>query len=159
MKTVAMKNFFTVLGFSLLLGSCTPVQKSQSEMVISQGISGIVEKRSGNQMPSPDVMDSKAPAIKTMVYVFESTNISQVERSGSEPFYKTIGTKLIDSVSTDENGRFAIRLEPGSYSLFTKVNGQYYANSFDQFNNISPAKVEQGKVTQVNITISAGASF
>ena len=159
MKREAMKVFFTVLGFSLLLVSCNTSKKLADNMQVNQGISGQVKEKKGNQMPSPDVPEQEGTAFKTTIHVYESTHISQVIRTGTGPFYDSVLTRFIKSVDTDEDGRFSIDLPAGSYSIFAMVNGKLYANHFDSHNNISPVQVEDKKITDVNITVSASASY
>ena len=106
----------------------------------------------GRELPPPQ-------GIRTTIYVFELTNISQVKQKGSSSFYSSIGTRQIDSVNSDENGRFLLPLAPGSYSLFTKVDGMFYSNSFDTKNNITPVVVDKNKFSEVEFLISDKATF
>jgi hypothetical protein len=108
-------------------------------------------------MPSPGVTQAAPKGIETTIYIYELTNLSQVQ--GTAPFYKIIGAKFIQSITSDSLGHFAAELPPGSYSLFTKVDEQFYANSFDEKNNIAAVTVKENKVSEVNITISAKASY
>jgi hypothetical protein len=153
-----MKRFFSLLGFSLLL-SCHSSREAGSKTEVKQGISGHVRERTGNQMPSPDAPGSEGKAVVTKVYVYEATDLSQVERVGTSSFYHSIKTKLLKTADSDENGFFSVELPAGNYSLFTMVDGKFYANSFDSRNNIAPVTVEKNKCSQVNITISAKASY
>ena len=154
-----MNRFFAVLGFSLLLGSCRSTKEAAAGRSPAQGISGYVKERTGNQMPSPDVPESDGRAVKTTVYVYEATHISQASRIGSSPFYSSIATKLVKTAESDDKGYFTAELPAGTYSLFTMVDGKLYANSFDRRNNIAPVTVEENKVSEVNITISARATY
>ncbi|MEO8417024.1 MAG: hypothetical protein ABI472_25395, partial [Ginsengibacter sp.] len=43
-----------------------------------QGMEGYLYKVSGNQMPSPDIKPAPPAGIKSTLYVYELTNISQV---------------------------------------------------------------------------------
>ena len=153
-----MKRFFSLLGFSLLL-SCQSSREAGSKTAVKQGISGYVRERIGNQMPSPDAPESEGKAVVTKVYIYEPTDLSQVERIGTSSFYNTIKTKLLKTADSDEKGFFSVGLPEGNYSLFTRVDGKFYANSFDSRNNIAPVTVEKDKCSQVNITISAKASY
>ncbi|HVK97306.1 MAG TPA: hypothetical protein VM368_05780 [Flavisolibacter sp.] len=126
---------------------------------MEQGIRGSVAEITGNQMPSPDRESQTPKGIKTSVYVHEPTNINQVQRVGTSSFYKSIGTKLIKVIETDEQGNFKIELPEGSYSLFVKVNGQFYSNSFDANNNISLVTVAPKTISEVNILVSSNATF
>ena len=154
-----MKTFFIVLGFSLLLAACNSARKMTGNTQIKQGIMGYIKERSGKQMPSPYIPEQEGKPMKTTVYVYENTHLSQVRRKGTSAFYDTLLTKFITSAASDENGRFMIELPVGNYSLFTKMNGLFYANSFDSKNNIAPVNVLEDKITEVNITVSATASY
>ena len=153
-----MNRFFSVLGFSLLLG-CQSPKNAASPSGIKQGISGYVKELQGNQMPSPDAPQNGGKALSTRVYVYELTDLSQVDRIGKTAFYNSIKTKLLSTADADENGFFSIAMSPGTYSLFTRVNDKFYANSFDTANRIAPVTVEKNRLSQVNITISAKASY
>lgn len=139
----------------IMVASCRGTQQN----TLIQGIRGTVSEAVGNQMPSPDAKPSGPQPVATTVYVYELTNVTQVKRENSEPFYTSINTKEIDSVKSDKDGKFALSLEPGRYSLFTKVDGKFYANLFDGGNNIQPVTVEAGKVTETKIVISAKAFY
>jgi hypothetical protein len=152
-----MKTFSTAFLFAgLFLSACSGTKGSDS---ITQGIRGTVAEAVGNQMPSPDVKPSGPQPVATTVYVFELTNMTQVQRQAGEPFYTSIATRQVDSVKSDKEGKFALALEPGRYSIFTRVDGRWYANLFDGANNIQPVTVEAGKVTETKIVISAKAFY
>ena len=124
-----------------------------------QGIRGTVTLSSGNQMPSPDVPPATPKAFETTLYLFEKTNLQQVERQKSSSFYTAIYTRLIKEIRTDAKGRFKIRLEPGEYSIFTKKGDLYYANTFDEYNTIAPVKVVAGKFSEIIIKVDHQAVY
>ena len=124
-----------------------------------QGIEGYVYRLSGNQMPSPDRKPSPPKGIKTTLYVYQLTNISQVIRQGESPFYSSIKTNFVSKIETDTNGYFNIIIEPGRYSLFTKKDTLFFANWFDKDNNISPAEVLPAKMTKVEFTVDYDAVY
>ena len=124
-----------------------------------QGISGLVYRISGNQMPSPNRLAAKPNGIKTTLFIYEVTNIKEVIRKESSSFYYSINKKLIATVHSDSTGHFYIQLPVGVYSVFTKVNQLFYANTFDEKNNIAPVKVEKGKISVITIKMDAGAVY
>jgi hypothetical protein len=124
-----------------------------------QGIRGHVYLIKGNQMPSPDRKPSAPRGLKTTVYVYELTNISQVKQVQGTSFYESVGTKLVKEVMPDEKGYFKIRLNPGQYSLFIKKDNLFYANLFDDKNNICPVKVEKGGFTEIDIRADYDAVY
>lgn len=127
--------------------------------MITQGISGIVTEATGNQMPMQDAPRPVSKGILTTVYIFEPTNTSQVTQQGTSPIYTKISTKEVASVQTDSSGSFKIALPAGSYSVFVKYGNNYFANLFDQNNNIALFTVEEGKLTEVKLVVNKGASY
>ncbi|PWT72852.1 MAG: hypothetical protein C5B59_14780 [Bacteroidetes bacterium] len=125
----------------------------------TQGIEGHVFRISGNQMPSPDVKPRAPRGIQTTVYIFELTNLSQVEREGQSAFYRSISTKLIKTTKSDGSGFFKVKLPPGHYSLFTKKDSLFYANLFDGSNNIAPVQVTPGKMSRIDIRVDYDAVY
>jgi hypothetical protein len=150
-----MKSFFTLLCFLVIIG-CASSKKNGSK---SQGIEGYIREVKGNQMPSPGIKLPEPKGLSATLYIYELTNVNQTQRIGTSPFYDNIQTKFVDSVASDSSGHFVVALSPGSYSLFTKVKGKFYANNFDTGNNIMPVKVERNKYTKVEFLISAGAVY
>lgn len=141
----------------MLLAACTN-QKSNT-MEIKQGLRGHVRELIGNQMPGPDRKPAAPQGVATTLFVFEETRIDQVEAAENVAFYKKIHTPLVDSVRTDTSGFFQIALPVGTYSLFTKVEGLYYANSFDTANRIHPVVVKENEVLELQFLITNRAFF
>lgn len=129
----------------------------QQEFCRRQGLKGHVYLVRGNQMPSPDRPSSQPPGMKTTLYIYELTNLSQVSRDGA--FYKSISTRLIKEVKTDQNGYFKIKLPPGQYSLFVKKDDLFYSSVFDDKNNIHPVEVRKGEWKEENFQANWGAVY
>jgi hypothetical protein len=123
------------------------------------GLEGYIFRISGNRMPSPDAKLSPPKGVKTVLYIYELTSLSQVSKEGESAFYSNIHTRLVQTVTSDDNGYFLVSLPPGEYSLFTKKDALYYANNFDGSNHIAPVRVHTGKITQVNINIDYDAVY
>lgn len=128
------------------------------QMQIKQGIQGQILWEAGNQMPSPDAPPSQPRGVERTVYIYELTNSTQTT-SQDGVFHTNIQTKLITQVETDANGNFAVLLEPGRYSLFTKEEQGLYANLFDGEMNIFPVEVQEGKVTTVEFLVNYNAFY
>jgi hypothetical protein len=124
-----------------------------------QGIRGYVYRVSGNQMPSPDRPAPATKGIRTILYIYHLTNLRDVSRQGTSAFYTRIATELVKEVSTDDSGYFKVKLSPGLYSLFVKKDNLFFANRFDEKNNISPVEVKAGKMSEVVFTINYGATY
>jgi len=136
-------------GGLVLHGSC----KADTTCPGDQGIAGVVRMVSGNRMPAPGVKRGPLPSVKTQVYVFELTNISQVVRKGSSPYYSSVHTRLVAVADTDSTGHFCVCLPEGRYSLFTRSGESYFASRRDVDNNLAPVEVSKGKMTQVECHI------
>ncbi|MDO6390527.1 carboxypeptidase regulatory-like domain-containing protein [Pontibacter sp. BT731] len=165
-----------LIGLSLLLTVCngtqgtsgqeSEAQETQQElkaqagqqMQIKQGIRGQILWEAGNQMPSPDAPPSQPRGVERTVYIYELTNSSQTT-SQDGVFHTAIQTKLITQVKTDANGNFAVSLEPGRYSLFTKEEDGLFASLFDGDMNIFPVEVKEGEVTTVEFVVNYRASY
>jgi hypothetical protein len=122
---------------------------------IHQGIKGTVYRVGGNRMPDPHHPAGPPTTTRSTVYIFELTNISQVHRQGSTPYYTSISTRLAGKTDTDDKGFFQIGLPPGAYSLFTRKGDLYYASRMDEKNNIAPVEVLPGKVTPVECRVES----
>lgn len=149
--------------FSLLLAVCLVVFGSFTSVKTlncrRSGLSGHVYFVSGNQMPSPDNPPSAPKGIKTTLYIYELTNMSQVARDGMTPFYKSISSKLVKAIETEEDGSYKVKLKPGRYSLFVKKGDLFYANIFDGENNIYPVEVGKGKMTEEDFKVNYSAVY
>jgi hypothetical protein len=110
-------------------------------------------------MPSPDMPASAGRGIKTTLYVYELTNINQVSREGVSAFYRKISTRLVKEIITDEKGYFKTKLKPGFYSLFVKKGDLYYANIYDDKNNIYPIEVKKRDWTEVDFRADYDAVY
>jgi|SRR5450432_3667693 hypothetical protein len=123
------------------------------------GIEGYIFRISGNRMPSPDAKISSPKGVKAVLYIYQLTTLNQVTKVGESAFYSSIGTKLVQTVTSDETGYFYVSLPPGEYSLFTKKDALFYANNFDGDNKIAPIKVVSHKVSQANVNIDYDAVY
>ena len=125
-----------------------------------EGIKGLINLVKGNQMPSPDRPPAAPQPLQTTLYIYELTNISQVTRTEAHaPFYTAINTRLIKQVNSNKKGEFKVKLPPGQYSIFIKKDDRFYANLFDEKNNIAPVTVSKGKFTEVEVRADYDAVY
>ncbi|MGN6420538.1 MAG: hypothetical protein ACTHMC_23715 [Pseudobacter sp.] len=125
-----------------------------------EGIRGLIHLVKGNQMPSPSRPLPAPEPLQTTLYIYELTNISQVTRSEAyAPFYTAINTRLIKQVNSNKKGEFKVKLPPGQYSIFIKKDDRFYANLFDEKNNIAPVTVAKGKYTEVEVRADYDAVY
>jgi hypothetical protein len=122
------------------------------------GIIGTVTSSSGNHMPAPNRPVSPNPpaGIRATVCIYELTSDSQVQHvSEGSPYYRTIHTRLIRQIDTDEKGLFQVTVPPGTYSVFIKKGDLFYASRRDEKNNIAPVEVLPGKMTRVQCSVES----
>ncbi len=128
-------------------------------MATSQGINGIVTELKGNQMPMKGATKRTGKPLLCSVVIYETTSIDQTEKTNEKSFFTKILTKQMGSVETDSTGKFTIDLPVGKYSLFIKIGNRYYANLFDQFNNIALFEVLPNSYTEAKLTVNNAASY
>ena len=126
---------------------------------ITTGVSGFVRQATGNQMPDPNEPASTPPPIQTTLYIYELTPLSRTERIGTSAVFQKIHTRLIDSVMSDKKGYYQFNLPPGEYSLFVKQGNNFFASVFDMKNNVNPIRVEEGKVTAMDVVVNNKAAY
>ena len=126
---------------------------------ITQGIVGEVTEITGNQMPMVGVPAPTPRPFKTTVYIYDSTHISKVQQIGTSPLFSMINTRLVQKLDTNEAGQFSAELPAGTYSVFVLKGGAFFANQFDEKNNIGLCRVEVGKQTRLQISVNADASY
>lgn len=123
------------------------------------GIKGHVYLETGNRMPTIGEPSPEPIGIKTILYIYELTNINDVQREGQSAFYHSVNTALVKEVETDDKGFFRVKLKPGNYSLFVKKGDRFYSSQFDEKNNIHPVEVKPGKMTRVVFKANYGAVY
>ncbi len=148
---------FLIISIFFILLSCKSTKTKQS-VVFSQGITGIVEQISGNQMPRIGREPDKPKPFHTTVFFYAPTDITQVQRIGETPLYTSIFTKLIATTETDSLGKFTATLPVGRYSVFVQVEKKFFANNFDIRNNISLVTVEENKLVEIKILVNHKAT-
>ena len=124
-----------------------------------QGIVGDVTEMIGNQMPMVGAPAPTPRPFKTTVYIYDSTHISKVKQIGSSPLFSMINTRLVQKLDTNEAGHFSAALPAGTYSVFVLKGGAFFANQFDEKNNIGLCRVEVGKQTRIQISVNTAASY
>jgi hypothetical protein len=124
-----------------------------------QGIVGDVTEMIGNQMPMVGAPAPTPRPFKTTVYIYDSTHISKVKQIGSSPLFSMVNTRLVQKLDTNEAGHFSAALPAGTYSVFVLKGGAFFANQFDEKNNIGLCRVEVGKQTRIQISVNTDASY
>ena len=154
MKPVLL-SFFII---SLAFWGCGGTQTAQ-KAAIEQGIAGYILEEKGNRMPSPDRPLSAPKGLKTQVFFYPVTDITQLTQLTTPGLYQVISTPPQATTTTDSTGFFSVSLPPGTYSIFVKHREGFYANWFNEKNQVSPVEVLAHKVTTVKLIVSGGASY
>ena len=154
MKPVLL-SFFII---SLAFWGCGGTQTAQ-KAAIEQGIAGYILEEKGNRMPSPDRPLSAPKGLKTQVFFYPVTDITQLTQLTTPGLYQVISTPPQATTTTDSTGYFSVSLPPGTYSIFVKYGEGIYANWFNEKNQVSPVEVLEQKVTTVKLIVSVGASY
>lgn len=152
------KILFGLVIILVVITACSSTKHVKNAM-IKQGISGFIYELKGNQMPMKGEELTKPRGIIKEIFVYEATNITQVNRVGTSPFYNDITTKLVTSVISDSTGKFSVELPVGNYSLFIKIGNQYFANRFNEKNEINLYAVKEEEITEATFIINNTATY
>lgn len=158
--------YFSILAFSIFgILSCNKEsmksKNNNSETSESQGVQGEVRWLEGNMMPSygekKEVKDNKGKLIVREIYFCQPTKMNDLENNGS--IFKGVESLLVKKTTSDKDGMYSINLPVGMYSVFTKEEEGFFANSFDGQGNINLVEVKEGEMTKMNIEINYKAAY
>lgn len=149
---------FSLFILSLTIFSCSTT-KTQPNSPSMQGITGFVYEAKGNQMPMKGAPKNSPKPLQCTVLVFEPTNMTDVEPASASTLYTRVRSRQVASVDTDSMGYFKINLPIGKYSLFIRKGDRFYANSFDEFNNIALFEVLDSKFSEAKLTVNKAATY
>jgi hypothetical protein len=146
-----------------LLTSCK-AQKELSSNQWRQGIEGYVQEYAGNFMPMLNRRTNQLSVphpkpLAATVYIYAATNLKDVIQINHSPIYSAVNTKLITTAQSDSTGYFKVNLPAGKYSVFIKLNGNFYANSFDEKNNIALVVVNKKVFTKITVKANANVTY
>lgn len=147
----------TMLCLLILLMSCA--MQSNKQTKIKQGVYGYVTWLQGNMMPSPgEPRSTIATPIERKIKIYEVTTLNEV--TGQAPLFKSINTKLVKSVKSDENGYYECELPAGIYSVFTQeANGFFFANNFNGNGQITIVKIKLDSVVKLDVLVNYKAAY
>ena len=152
-----LRNIGFVLFVCIMFASCKNTQSMLSEGV-SQGVSGQVLWYEGDLMPGFDKEPAEGKPIQREIYIYRATKIEQAEvQDGS--FYLNIKTELVKKIISDEDGKFIVALEPGTYSVFVKEPKGLFASRFDQSGIINPVTIGQNELVSITIRVDYKAAY
>ncbi len=126
----------------------------------SQGVVGTVQVLSGNHMPGPDAMqsDQATELISTKVWIFAGSVQSNLSPrwalSDAEQHPSLVGWTM-----SDDEGKFAVGLPIGEYTLLAQYGDDLYLNSFQGDGSYSLVEVVKNEVTELELINSENAVF
>lgn len=141
----------------LLIMSCT-LQK-EGIPKIKTGIYGSITWLQGNMMPSPDEPNAaNGNPIARTINIYEVVTFDDVQ--GEAPLFMAIKRKLVKTVKANSKGFYECELPAGVYSVFTvEPDGSFFANSFDGNGQINAVKIEQNRLSKLDIQINYKAAY
>ncbi len=154
----SMKPLFPLIVTTTILTSCL-FTKKLSITSASQGIKGYVIENQGNRMPMKGIQQKISIGFACTILVYEPTSINETIPNNISNVYEIIRTKLVKLVDTDSSGHFSVDLPVGKYSLFIRLGNKYYANLFNQYNQIGLFEVLPNKYTEAKLTLSRAATY
>lgn len=138
---------------------------NEYKVTINQGVWGNVWLWEGDFMPPTDNSSGgKVTAVQREIFVYEATNDSLLESSTNPKyfwgtFFTKINSELIATIQSDKDGFFQIKLNPGKYSFFVKVDTFFYSHGWDGEGDIMPATVSTNNVTKRQIDLTYNATY
>ena len=150
-----MKTLFVVLGLLTFgLSSCNKEMANG----VKEGVTGTVMWFEGNLMPTIDGGKEKSgkPIVREIVFC-KPVKSSQLSKNGR--FFSGLDEFIIKKTNSDAKGAFAIKLPAGKYSVFTKEEDGYYANSFDGQGFIQVIEVKANELTKLALKVDYKAVY
>ncbi|MEM7106874.1 MAG: carboxypeptidase regulatory-like domain-containing protein [Bacteroidota bacterium] len=149
-----MKKAVVLLTFiALVPSSCIPSRVTE----VKQGIRGRVLWIEGNQMPGPGRKSTEGKPVIRELFIYKVLKLSDLTRVGA--LFSQPNQEPILIVKTNEAGEFQANLDEGVYSILTREETGFFANSFDGSSNVMPVEVTTGNYTLVNISINYKAVY
>ena len=152
-----LKILSLILFVPLSIISCKTPQSMLSEGV-SQGITGQVIWYEGDLMPGIGKEPAEGKPIQREILIYEATSPHQAEVHEGQ-FYSGLKSKLVQKAISDEDGRFIVALEPGTYSVFVKEPDGLFANRFDQAGIINPVTINRNELVNILIKVDYKAAY
>ena len=125
---------------------------------VSQGISGQVLWYEGDLMPGFDKEPAVGKPIQREIHIYRATKIDQADALDGR-FYSNIKTEFVQKTITDEDGKFIVALEPGTYSVFVKEAQGLFARRFDQSGIINPVTITSNELVNMLIKVDYKAAY
>ncbi|MBT9583905.1 hypothetical protein IV102_11225 [bacterium] len=145
---------------NLLLILCTALLPVgvQARQRASSGVSGVIMLLQGDFMPGPGGPGGKSRPVARKIFFYAAAKFDQVVAEGEGGFYRKINTPLMGQTSSAQDGKFQLKLAPGTYTMMVEEKGKLYANGSDG-TYVKPVLVEAGKFTQIKFNIDYQATW
>ena len=146
----------------LLLAGCSSDDEHSNDLPLQpqppiiQGVMGTVSFWLGDFMPVEP--SGQIQPVERSVFIYEATTMNDVFSTTYGGFVDSVFTELVATTTSDADGRYAVELPTGTYSVFVLEEGQLYANSFSN-EYINPVTVDRGIVSPLDIEITYAATF
>jgi hypothetical protein len=112
-------------------------------------LKGKLQRVTGNNMPSPDILREEPPGFAGTIYFFEPTIANQADPAREPGVYRMSGKIPVAMTKADSLGQFQIRLKPGRYSVLIGRDGLYYSNITDLDGSINPFTINRRETKQL----------
>jgi hypothetical protein len=141
----------------LITASCKTPKKGDSQN-LRQGVEGYIYELTGNQMPMKGKpTNSNKHGVKRDIYIYKATALQQTQ--GKTPLFDQVNTPLVFKTISDRNGHYKANLPQGTYSVFVKEDGKFFAAETDGSGILNPVTVTSNTTTLRDITITVDAAF
>lgn len=149
-----MKIQFLILGMLFItLAACN----KEMAKGLTQGVTGTVLWFEGNLMPSIGATQPKGKAIERAIVFCKPLKYKDLTQN--DRLYTGLDEFIVETAKSDAEGKFSIKLPVGKYSVFTKEEGGYYANSFDGQGFIQVIEVMENKITTLDLKVDYKAVY
>jgi hypothetical protein len=148
--------YLTTLVICISLVSCKAYKPE------GQGITGTITWIEGNQMPTISDSGSSdgrrpAQAVKRTIQIYPLIKFSDLKLE--DGLYTAVATQPLQTIETDEKGKYSISLQPGRYSVLVVEEGGLFGNIFDGEGNVQPVTVTEGEWTLLDIQVNYKAAY
>ena len=127
-----------------------------------QGIIGTVTWVEGNQMPTisdsestPDRISPKP--IKRTIQIYPLLKFEDLKVE--DGLYTAVAAEPLQTVETDEKGKYSLQLDPGRYSVLVVEEGGLFASIFDGESHVQPVTVKENEWTLLDIEVNYKATY
>ncbi len=143
-------NQFIIGCIILTFFACANTRASQEKA----NFTGHIFEHRFNSMPMVDKPSSKGVPLSTTLYIYEPTRTNQIDDnlSGS-PIVSEIKSRFVDSVHSDQTGKFRMYIKPGKYSVFIKYKNGYYIPYYSGIEWVSIIQINPNSLNTIDLDI------